>query len=550
MNDGECAEFDLLTEAWIPVVDADGKRRELSLLDCLEQAPDLREVSDPSPLVTFGIYRFLGAVLQTYLPLADENEWAEVWEAERFPPDLLRTVQQRCIGKLRLFDPKRPFYQSGDISLAEKPAEGFKTVGYLRPEDSTGTNVVHFSHRGDLEHAYCPICCAHGLLALPPFATSVGRGIRPSINGVPPYYVLPAGETLFATLMLNYVLPGFQPALASEDDPGPLWEVGGPIRVKDERSRAGFTESLTWPPRRIRLFPGLGGRCSACGRQATTLVRRMVFVQGRSLSKSLPGWDDPWAAFVERWDKTLRQSTRVPLRPREERDVWRDYNSLFLAREDGPPAADSKAERRLRPAVLRQLDELLALRCLPTSTPVHYEVFGLRTDMKAKVFEWRHDRFDFPLLLLRDREVTRTIDLALQGAEDVAYWLGRALRALHPVSERESADRQAVAAVNKALVTFWSRRFWQELEYPFRQSLHDDRLIGTMDSQAEWLKDWTRRVHETGRGALEGALDAFESSSDDLRRAEKARAVYYRGLSKPKSPKEPAAVTAAAVGGE
>jgi len=548
MSDGD---FDLLTDGWIPVVDVQGKRQELSLLDCLEQAAHLREVSDPSPLVTFGIYRFFGAMLQTYLPLADEYDWAEVWEAERFPPDLLRAMQQRCVGKLRLFDSKRPFYQSGDISLAEKPAEGFKTVGYLRPEDSTGTNVVHFSHRGDLEHAYCPICCAHGLLVLPPFAMSGGAGIRPSINGVPPYYVLPAGETLFATLMLNYVLPGFQPALASKDDPGPLWEVGGPIKVKDERSRAGFMESLTWPPRRIRLFPGPSGRCSACGRQAATLVRQMVFVQGRSLSKSLPTWDDPWAAFVERWDKMLRQSTRVPLRPREERDVWRDYNSLFLAREDGPPAADSKAERRLRPAVLRQLDELLALRCLPTSTPVHYEVFGLRTDMKAKIFEWRHDHFDFPAVLLCSREATRTIDQALQGAEDVANALGKALRTLHPVSERKSSSAQASAAPNKALVTFWSRRFWQELEHPFRCSLHDDRLIGTMDSQAEWLKDWTRRVHETGRGALEGALDAFESSSDDLRRAEKARAVYYHELTKLRSPAESAPVpAAAAVGGE
>lgn len=528
MNDRR-TDFDLLTEEWIPVVDLDGRRRELSLLSCLECAHELREIVDPSPLVVFGLHRFLGAVLHSYLPIADEDEWAEHWDRGRFDPDFIATVRARCVGRLRLFDPERPFYQSGDIPLDGRPQEPLKTVGYLYPEESTGTNVVHFSHPGNDKHAYCPACCARGLLLVPPFSMSVGKGIKPSIAGVPPVYVLPGADSLYRTLLLNYLLPGFRPNSPCYTDPGPLWEGSGSVVAKEERSDAGFIESLTWPARRIRLYPSAGGVCSRCGRPAAFLTRRMVYVQGRSRRKDLPLWIDGWAAYALVGGKSEGQTERQPLRPAEDRDIWRDFPTLFLSRRSSA-GATARAATWERPGVLEQLDMLLREKCLPSDLPLRYETFALRTDMKAKVFEWRQDLFDFPAALLPDGQATAVIERAIDLANAVDRCLGLGIRRLHPTARRDNPDRQAVRAAMRGLIGQASRNYWQNLELPFRTMIADPRLRGGAEDRRAWLLDWWLPVQYHVTRAFEDVVEAFDGDADGLRDQVAARRVFYGAL--------------------
>ncbi|HEY8478169.1 MAG TPA: type I-E CRISPR-associated protein Cse1/CasA [Chloroflexota bacterium] len=515
MSEPNRPDLDLLVDPWLPVIGLDGVRREVSLLEALEGAHLLREVADPSPLVAFGVYRFLAAVLQAYLPVASLNEWATVWEGGRFQADFLDRVRRGCHGRLRLFDPTRPFYQAGDIPLDGKPAEGVKTVGYLFLEESTGTNVTHFSHRGDGDHAYCPTCCVRGLLTLPPFAISGGAGIKPSINGTPPIYVLPRGETLFHTLLLNHLAPQFRPDTGR--DPGPLWEQEDTVRAKDPRPGIGFVESLTWPPRRVRLFPGTGGACSACGRRAATLVRHMVFMQGRSLAAGRSAWRDPWVAYTLRKPPKGGQPEVDAVRPREERDVWRDFPALFLTRPGGD---------RQPPQVLAQIVQLLDRELLDPGTRVHFETYALRTDGKAKVFEWRRDHFDFPLVLLGGA-ATGTVETALERADRVANALTWALRKLHPGEERGWANPEERRKALRSLITYCLRDYWHRLEEFFRRHLSDPRLQGDDASQKDWLDAWDERVRQVGRRVLEDALEAFDADFDGLRRQNEARAVFY-----------------------
>ena len=256
---GAVAQFDLLTEPWMPCLDPQGGVEEVGVLEVFERAHELRGVSDVSPLVTCALYRFLEAVLHQSLQLEDEDDWAEQWQRERFDADLIAATEEACAGRMNLFDEDYPFYQSGDIALHEKPEKKPKTVGYLAPEASTATNIAHFDHEGDLDHAFCPVCCAKGLVMVPPFATSGGAGIRPSISGVPPVYVLPLGETVFEDLLLNYVLPAYRSELVSHSDAGPLWAQDGVIQHRLELTRVGYVQSLTWPARRTRMFLSVGG---------------------------------------------------------------------------------------------------------------------------------------------------------------------------------------------------------------------------------------------------------------------------------------------------
>ncbi|MBL8065520.1 MAG: type I-E CRISPR-associated protein Cse1/CasA, partial [Chthonomonadaceae bacterium] len=65
--------FNVLTEPWIPVIRLDGTRDELGILPCLEQAHELREIRDPSPIIEFGLYRLLVAFVLDALVMADKR---------------------------------------------------------------------------------------------------------------------------------------------------------------------------------------------------------------------------------------------------------------------------------------------------------------------------------------------------------------------------------------------------------------------------------------------------------------------------------------------
>jgi CRISPR system Cascade subunit CasA len=505
-------DFDLLTERWIPVLKSDGAPDEVGVLDALRYAPHLSRIADLSPLVTFGIHRLLAAVLHQYLPIANEDDWADLWEAEGFSSDWILGVASRCSGRMRLFDAERPLYQSADIPLSGKPAEPLKSVGYLAPEASTGTNVAHFNHAGDAHHAYCPACCAKGLIQLPCFATAGGAGIKPGINGVPPLYLLPRGENLFQTLLLNFVLPTYRGELARGADPGPLWEAETVVGGKLERPRTGFVESLSWPPRRARLFPEGGGTCSRCGALSDTLVRRMVFSQGWSRGRDLPLWRDAWVAYQRRKRKADDMAELLPIRPTEHRDVWRDFPGLFLQHD-----ADG-----VRPRILDQIGGLKG-DCIPPGASVTYELFGLRTDMKAKVFEWRQDTFSFPRRLLQSEFVMPTLQDALGEAEHAETALRQGLRELIPDMQFRPPDPLAYAAL---------RAYWLGMEDTFRQKLFDTHLTGDMSARGVWLAGWRQTARAAARRQLDRAIDNFDADADALRRQVRARDRFHSVLAR------------------
>lgn len=515
------AHFDLLTERWIPCLNEVGDVEEVGVLDAFRRAHELRGIADASPLVTCSLYRFLEAVLNQSLDLPDEDAWAEHWEEKFVAAELIARIEEACTGRFDLFDESHPFYQSADIPLSEKP-RNCKTVGYLAPEAATGTNVAHFGHDGDGDHAFCPVCCAKGLVVLPAFASSGGAGIKPTIGGVPPIYVMPLGQTIAESLMLNYVLPGYRSDLLSAADPGPIWAGEGIIAHKLEvTTPVGYVQGLTWPARRVRLFPTTGGRCSRCGRSAETLVREMVFDQGWSRPREAATWRDPWAAY--RQGEKNGQLTITPVRPRPERGLWRDFPALFLVDPD---------KETTRPAVLNQLDYLVEDGCLPPEALIRFDAFALRTDMKAKIFEWVHDSFDFPAALIESERVAASIKEGLHAADQVARDLVGALRLMHPIMDRESRDAKAVKAALEQTIRGCLHSYWASLERAFREELHSPWLTGTDWALAKWLDAWRKAVRSHARAAFEAALDGFDASADDLRRQQRARARFYGGLKK------------------
>jgi hypothetical protein len=52
-------KFNVLTEPWIPARDKQGNVREMGILEVLEKAVELTEITDAMPHYEYGMYRML-----------------------------------------------------------------------------------------------------------------------------------------------------------------------------------------------------------------------------------------------------------------------------------------------------------------------------------------------------------------------------------------------------------------------------------------------------------------------------------------------------------
>lgn len=188
-------QFNVLTDFQFPVVMTDGTIGKVNPVQALRQAHQIREIATSSPLDRFAIFRFLLALLY----------WCQGFPHSSGQPDNGQPFQEDWFARLDE-DPKGfDLLGDGPRFYQFLPTGGKKTTpGYLIHELPTGTNQNHFRHTRDGDYGLCLNCCTLGLLRLPPFAIMGGAGYRPGINGSPPLFAYPEGDTLAATLRLSW----------------------------------------------------------------------------------------------------------------------------------------------------------------------------------------------------------------------------------------------------------------------------------------------------------------------------------------------------------
>jgi len=499
------AGYNLWAEPWIGVVRPDGRVEQLGIGACLEQAHLLAGLYDPSPLVVAGIHRLLAAILQFMYAPAGLDDVRTCLKRGCFIRSSLTNFQDEYGDRFDLFSVEQPFLQTNDVPPVWRKGDiEAKSVGYLFPEEPTATNVVHFRHRYDDGHQFCPACAAAGLVTIPAFATSGGAGIKPSINGVPPLYVLPSGPTLFRSLALSLLAPAYLPSDEwGDDDDMPWWLSDNRVPRAGRVQSVGYVQGLTFPARRVRLYPSdRVGTCSRCGRSGSSFVRTMLFEMGLERPKDAPFWRDPFAAYTQKQPKPP-----VPVRPREGRDTWREFGSLFLANTF---SRGSKETQYLRPQVVGEIQELLAEGDIPVEQQLTFRCIGLRTDMKAKVFEWVDSALEMAPGLLADDVAADSVRRGLQHAED---WLrdlvGIARRVYGDMPSRWEPLRRRLEAA-----------YWRELAAPFRDFVTRRPEDGAVQDA---LTIWTRQVLDLGEHLFNVSLDEMGDRGEDLRLAAQAR---------------------------
>ncbi len=497
--------FNLIDAPWIRVTDRSGKASFVGIRALLENAHQYAALSDHSPITVVSTHRLLTAILQDIYRPDMTEDLAEIWEAGAFDSQRIADFCAEFEHRFDLFSEEWPFMQTADEALIPEKRGNGKSVGYLFYEQPAGTAVTHYQHAYDAQHAYCAKCCVQGLLAIPAFASSGGAGIKPSINGVPPIYLIPGGETLFNWLCASLTMPEYQPKVAVSDEIRPWWRRADNIVEKQKvRLQVGYVESLTFAARRVRLHPeSSAATCSRCGEITSTVVREMVYQMGESRPKDAAFWFDPFAAYKLPKPDAKATDRPIPVRPVAGKPAWRNYSSFFL-----PTEKDAK-ERFQRPSIIDQLEDDELIDALPYSDklPIPFQAIGLRTDMKAKIFEWEQTGFLLIPHELQNAEtalfVRRSLNFAIAGATIIRTTFRKHFGGKTDKSERHKALKDTMVA-----------NYWQQLGPSFSQFALD---IATTDDQNSRYTTWLHTVETHANASFKQFSEMVGNDAVSLR---------------------------------
>jgi CRISPR system Cascade subunit CasA len=480
--------FDVLTRPWIPVTAHDGLPRELGILDALEQAPTLREIRDPSPIVEFGLYRLLVAFVLDALVLAGRRpeeplDLRELLEEGAFEAKLFDRYVQTCGDVFDLFHPDRPFLQTAHPLKNDK-----SPVETLFLQLPSGNEAIHWHHGQGGALAVGAADLARALTTVAPFMKQGGRGYYPSINGTSPLYVMPVGHSLFDSLVLN--LPT---RTMGQEHVSAAWLQQ--IIPQGRKSPMSIVDGLTWQPRQIRLL---------AGPDEPPLVTEIVFQPGFGVDGS--SWVDPNLAY--QWSDQGPQ--KVPMR--YGRPLWRDAGPLVLLSAESFRRGEDKISTT-RPDVVE-----CALTVLPQEEPVRLRAYGMRAK-QANVFEWEVSEMIVPVALGRMARLGWVVNRELLRAESSATVLRGAILALSPEYKREeqkppSARKKWTIRALRNVATRCERAYWTRLQPEFVPLLAAFAALNPDAPDDPALIDTTAAGWREAISTL--AVDQFERAAKDM----------------------------------
>lgn len=482
--------FDLIHEPWIPCVGLEHHPITLGLLQVIEEAHELRCISDSSPLVTLSIHRVLLAILHRVLDgPGDQATWRALWEAGQLPAEEIGEYLGRWSDRFDLFHHQYPFFQVAEFATVDKQGEPTPPVPVARlaVERAAGNNAVLFDHGDDRQPAVMDAAqAARALIATQAFALGGGQGPSSNRFGKHPYTshasqvggvaVLLRGSNLAETLLLNLVPYDHERPVPRRGDDLPVWERTDP-RPPQEVVVDGYLDYLTLPCRYVRLVPEEHG--------GELTVRHAYIAPGLSLPSGDAAPTNP--LWFYRLDE---KRGRVPIPLRVDRAIWRDSSPLFAL----------PAERRAfdgRPQALRQARSRAFSRLLGADARLMVACFGLAND-KAKALTWRCEELPAPIRLLEDPDLVAAVADAVGDAEQAAQALRKAFRSLaYRVLEanEKAPDKNDVGRL--ALRMESRAGFWSELDEPFLRFLD-----GLASDPTRASGTWTRTVYRSARASF------------------------------------------------
>jgi CRISPR system Cascade subunit CasA len=506
-------------------------------LEVLLHSSAIREVVDPSPLVTVSLHRLLLAIVHRVFGPEDSGKWAALWRRGELEREPLLAYLEKWRERFDLFDDRHPFYQSPSLDF-----QYARSIALLVPQMASSANsATLFDHT--LAATLTPAQSARYLIAFQSFAVgglvSLEKGQDPALykfaDAAPltrAAVCLVKGATLFETLMLNlhWLSPADGEPFEGSGSDCPLWERDEEFRPGD-RAPTGYLDLLTWPSRRIRLRPSVG-------KDGVVSVESVVIMKGNQFPD---GWSsrgkETMVAFKRNLKPAKGQDPWPPLGFREDKASWR--NSLALLQ--------SVEEDQDRPKTVSWLSDLVQEGALDRRAVFPLDVYGVSTD-KALVRFWRHERLPLPLAYLDDADLLSTLKDGLDLAESVGRLFSGgfvdittvggsrkvpspfhrlAAVALSPTDDTK-ADPGAVGELLEHLAP--GRLYWSRLEAPFKRfmvRLADERANGGPGTA---FREWVVALRDSAVAAFREATLGLEGTGRTLRAVALAEREFNRRL--------------------
>lgn len=214
-------EFNLLREPWIRVMRQDCRVEEVSLTDALLHAHEYKGLAGELPTQDAAVLRLLLAVLhavfersgidgeESEIETADDavDRWAELWDNGQFPEKPLTDYLDAQQDNFWLFHPTRPFWQIPDIpECASRPqSEPIQKLNGAVSE--SGHKLRLFAERSGIEKKSLTNAeTARWLICMNQYDdNTLKTGLGVALLGQF-LAIFAKGDTLFQTLMLNFVL--------------------------------------------------------------------------------------------------------------------------------------------------------------------------------------------------------------------------------------------------------------------------------------------------------------------------------------------------------
>lgn len=382
------ASFNVLEQAWIPVVTLEGKEETLGIRETILRAPELREISSASPLEEYSIYRFLGLFLMDMLRPESESDIGDLLEEGSFDRKKLEDYIALCMEggvSFDLFDEERPFLQSKfDPKLDGAP----KPASVLDVMRASGNNHTHFDHRDKKEEGLSPEKAIRLVLTTFLFCTAAAQGYPSGVNASPPYYGVIHGENLFETLVFTLLPTEF--IGIPLDEPPVLWRRKEPVIPKKEVGKTSWLHGMLFPTRRIHLIPNENGR-----------VTEVYLCQGENYVNKA-SWRDPYVTY------RIGKDGPFPLRPSADRAIWRNLCDIVNI-----PGG--------------QASQLLALyRSTTERETADVVLYGVETSQASYLGIYRHT-IRIPMRLTGDWRAVDLLQKCIASSENLANSLRKAM---------------------------------------------------------------------------------------------------------------------------
>lgn len=273
--------MNLITDKWLPVIRASGKKEKAVPWQIAEKDDPIIELNAPRPDFQGALYQFLIGLLQTCFAPVDHDEWLDYWENQPDEKKLEKTFLP-VAPAFELFNDSGPAFMQ-DSNLKNGEIKNISALLIEAPGEKTiKDNLDHFIKRNSV-NSICHSCTATALFTLQINAPSGGVGHRVGLRGGGPLttLVLPnGGKVLWHKLWLNVL--DTEKLSKSISNPSPdVFPWMGNVRISDRggiNTKPEDTHPLQvyWGmPRRIKLIMSedIYGTCDLCGEQVDVAIK-------------------------------------------------------------------------------------------------------------------------------------------------------------------------------------------------------------------------------------------------------------------------------------